>query len=155
VAWSQGGGASFLGGSMAQPLDFSSETADEIDREVKTLVERAYRRAKDLLQTNLDVLHRVAAAQLVVAGVLGTRRHNPLFSRPLPHNTTPLPSLLFVDLDARRRPPAPSNSVAARLARAREAKRSSFFVSRTSLHPPKRPDQLSFAAGRQKRSTTS
>jgi cell division protease FtsH len=61
VAWSQSGGSQFLGGSLAQPLDFSSETADEIDREVKTLVERAYRRAKDCLQTNIDVLHRIAA----------------------------------------------------------------------------------------------
>lgn len=71
MAWSQGGGASFLGGSMAQPLDFSSETADEIDREVKTLVERAYRRAKDLLQTNLDVLHRVAAVLIEKENVDG------------------------------------------------------------------------------------
>jgi len=71
VAWSQGGGASFLGGSMAQPLDFSSETADEIDREVKALVERAYRRAKDLLQTNLDVLHRVAAVLIEKENVDG------------------------------------------------------------------------------------
>jgi cell division protease FtsH len=61
VAWSQSGGSQFLGGSLAQPLDFSSETADEIDREVKTLVERAYRRAKDCLQSNVDVLHRIAS----------------------------------------------------------------------------------------------
>ena len=61
VAWSSGGGQSFLGQSMAQPSDFSSATADEIDQEVKALVERAYRRAKDLIQSNIDVLHKVAA----------------------------------------------------------------------------------------------
>jgi len=61
VAWSSGGGQSFLGGSMAQPSDFSMQTADEIDREVKTLVERAYRRAKDLISSNIDILHKVAA----------------------------------------------------------------------------------------------
>lgn len=61
VAWSQGGGNSFLGNQMAQPSDFSMETADLIDREVKQLVERAYRRAKDLVQSNIDVLHKVAA----------------------------------------------------------------------------------------------
>eukprot|EP00879_Flechtneria_rotunda_P015648 GHRR01016370.1.p1 GENE.GHRR01016370.1~~GHRR01016370.1.p1 ORF type:complete len:142 (-),score=48.83 GHRR01016370.1:720-1145(-) len=43
VAWSQAGGNSFLGSSMAQPSDFSMETADAIDGEVKELVERAYR----------------------------------------------------------------------------------------------------------------
>lgn len=43
VAWSSGGGNSFLGQSMAQPSDFSMKTADEVDAEVKQLVERAYR----------------------------------------------------------------------------------------------------------------
>ncbi len=43
IAWTQGGGQSFLGQSMAQPSDFSSATADKIDNEVKQLVERAYR----------------------------------------------------------------------------------------------------------------
>ncbi|KAI8473957.1 MAG: peptidase family M41-domain-containing protein [Monoraphidium minutum] len=61
VAWSSGGGNAFLGQSMAQPSDFSSATADEIDSEVKDLVERAYRRAKDLVQSNIEILHRVAA----------------------------------------------------------------------------------------------
>lgn len=49
---------------MAQPSDFSMKTADEIDGEVKTLVERAYRRAKDLMETNIDILHRTAAVLL-------------------------------------------------------------------------------------------
>ncbi len=53
VAWSSGGGQSFLGQQMGQPSDFSAETADQIDREVKALVERAYRRAKDCLQVSL------------------------------------------------------------------------------------------------------
>lgn len=61
VAWSQGGGNTFLGNQMAQPSDFSMQTADLIDREVKALVERAYRRAKDLVQTNIEILHKIAA----------------------------------------------------------------------------------------------
>ncbi|KIY93255.1 cell division protease FtsH [Monoraphidium neglectum] len=64
VAWSSGGGNAFLGQSMAQPADFSSQTADEIDQEVKALVERAYRRAKDLIQSNIDILHKTAAVLL-------------------------------------------------------------------------------------------
>jgi cell division protease FtsH len=61
VAWSSSGGSQFLGGSMAQPSDLSAKTADEVDSEVKELVERAYRRAKDLMITNIDILHKTAA----------------------------------------------------------------------------------------------
>jgi cell division protease FtsH len=43
VAWTSSGGPSFVGQSMGQPSDCSGETADEIDAEVKALVERAYR----------------------------------------------------------------------------------------------------------------
>ena len=43
VAWSGGGGPSFLGQSMGQPADCSGQTSDEIDNEVKELVNRAYR----------------------------------------------------------------------------------------------------------------
>ena len=43
VAWSGGGGPSFLGQSMGQPADCSGQTSDEIDSEVKELVNRAYR----------------------------------------------------------------------------------------------------------------
>jgi hypothetical protein len=59
VAWSQGGGNTFLGQQMAQPSDFSAHTADLIDNEVKLLVETAYRRAKDLVQSNMGILHKV------------------------------------------------------------------------------------------------
>merc|ERR1712138_361757 len=40
--------------------DYSGQTADIIDKEVKDLVNRAYRRAKDLMQTNIGILHEVA-----------------------------------------------------------------------------------------------
>ena len=46
VAWTGSSGPAFLGQSMGQPTDCSGETADEIDAEVKALVERAYRCAK-------------------------------------------------------------------------------------------------------------
>lgn len=60
VCWSQSSGNSFLGQQMGTGSDFSMETADKIDKEVKALVERAYRRAKDLMQTNIEVLHKTA-----------------------------------------------------------------------------------------------
>lgn len=71
VAWSSNGGSMFLGNSMAQPPEVSTETAAEIDTEVKTLVERAYRRAKDLVSSNIDVLHKVAAVLMEKENVDG------------------------------------------------------------------------------------
>jgi cell division protease FtsH len=60
VAWASGGQNTFLGSQMGQPSDCSGETSDEIDQEVKTLVDRAYRRAKDLVQSNIEILHKTA-----------------------------------------------------------------------------------------------
>jgi len=60
VAWSSQGGQSFVGQQMGQPSDCSDATSSVIDDEIKALVERAYRRAKDLVQTNISILHRVA-----------------------------------------------------------------------------------------------
>lgn len=60
IAWSSSG-PSFLGQQMAQSGEFSMTTASDIDAEVKELVEVAYRRAKDLVQNNIDILHKVAA----------------------------------------------------------------------------------------------
>ncbi|MGQ9687430.1 MAG: ATP-dependent zinc metalloprotease FtsH [Desulfobaccales bacterium] len=44
--------------------DYSEATAQEIDREVSALVERAYSRAKDILTAKRDVLERVAKVLL-------------------------------------------------------------------------------------------
>ena len=43
VAWSGGSGPTNLGQSMGQGPDCSAQTTNEIDQEVKALVERAYR----------------------------------------------------------------------------------------------------------------
>lgn len=60
VALSGSSGPSFLGGEMGQGADYSQATADTIDKEVQELVSRAYRRAKDLVVTNMNVLHATA-----------------------------------------------------------------------------------------------
>jgi cell division protease FtsH len=64
VAWSGGGGNQFLGAQAAQPADCSAATSDTIDSEIKDIVDRAYRRAKDLVQQNIGVLH--ACAELLL-----------------------------------------------------------------------------------------
>eukprot|EP00892_Ulva_mutabilis_P006157 jgi/Ulvmu1/3913/UM018_0136.1 len=76
VAWGGGGGPSFLGASAGTSSDFSQSTADVIDSEVKELVERAYRRAKDLVQSNIDILHAVAAVLLEKENIDGDEFQN-------------------------------------------------------------------------------
>merc|ERR1712193_481400 len=60
VSWSSRTGPSFLGQEVGQGGEYSQETADKIDESVKRIVEKAYRRAKDLIQSNIKVLHKTA-----------------------------------------------------------------------------------------------
>ena len=50
----------FLGREFAQIADYSKATAAEIDAEVRRIIQESYQRAKDLLTTNLRLLHKVA-----------------------------------------------------------------------------------------------
>jgi cell division protease FtsH len=54
----------FLGRDFTQLQDYSEGTAEEIDKEVRGLIQDAYLRAKGLLTRNLRVLHRVAEVLL-------------------------------------------------------------------------------------------
>jgi cell division protease FtsH len=49
---------------MGHVREFSEATAQMIDNEVREIVERDYRRARDLLSSNSDILHAMAAALL-------------------------------------------------------------------------------------------
>ena len=60
IALKTGGGQSFLGGDAGRAADYSQATANLVDSEVKLLVEKAYRRAKDLVTENINCLHAVA-----------------------------------------------------------------------------------------------
>jgi|Transcript_41247 cell division protease FtsH len=62
VALAGSSGPAFLGQSMGQTQSMSQETMNVVDAEVKDLVERAYRRAKDLMVVNMDALHNLADA---------------------------------------------------------------------------------------------
>jgi cell division protease FtsH len=50
----------FLGRDFTQKVDYSKSTAIEIDAEVRRIIQESYHRAKDLLRTNLRLLHKVA-----------------------------------------------------------------------------------------------
>ncbi len=53
-------GEIFLGRDFTQQQDYSESTAVEIDAEVRRIIQASYQRAKDLLHTNLQLLHRLA-----------------------------------------------------------------------------------------------
>lgn len=56
--------AIFLGREIAQHRDYSEDTARQIDKEVRDIVERNYQRARTLLTDKLTILHDIAKALL-------------------------------------------------------------------------------------------
>jgi cell division protease FtsH len=54
----------FLGREIAQHRDFSEETARQIDAEVRSMVDEAYKSAYSILDGNQDAMHRMAVALL-------------------------------------------------------------------------------------------
>jgi len=50
----------FLGREFARHRDYSEETARLIDNEVRSIVNQGYEKAKDIIQQNLEILHRLA-----------------------------------------------------------------------------------------------
>jgi len=54
----------FLGMDLHQRREYSEETARAIDKELRRILTEAYRRAKEILQTNMRVLHAMADALL-------------------------------------------------------------------------------------------
>jgi cell division protease FtsH len=54
----------FLGREISQHRDFSEETAKQIDKEVRTLVDAGYKSAVDILSNHKDIMHRMSAALL-------------------------------------------------------------------------------------------
>jgi cell division protease FtsH len=54
----------FLGREIAQPKDYSENTAEEIDSEIKRIVLENHDRARDIVTQHLDNLHNLAAALL-------------------------------------------------------------------------------------------
>jgi len=64
VTFGQKQEAIFLGRDFTRHQDYSEATARDIDQEVRGIVTAAYERAKGLLETHIDVLHRVAKTLL-------------------------------------------------------------------------------------------
>ncbi|KAG7600054.1 Peptidase M41-like [Arabidopsis suecica] len=54
------GGNPFMGQQMSSQKDYSMATADIVDAEVRELVEKAYKRATEIITTHIDILHKLA-----------------------------------------------------------------------------------------------
>ncbi len=51
----------FLGREISEQRDYSEEVATQIDREIKAIIDRAYARALEIIETSRDKLDRLAA----------------------------------------------------------------------------------------------
>jgi cell division protease FtsH len=54
----------FLGRELAEQRDYSEQVAEQIDGEVRTIVNAAYARVRAMLTANIDKLHAIAKALL-------------------------------------------------------------------------------------------
>ncbi len=63
----------FLGRDMMRGKEYSEQTAQEIDNEVKRIINEAYRTAKELIDTNRDKLEMIAKALLEFETLDGTQ----------------------------------------------------------------------------------
>jgi cell division protease FtsH len=62
----------FLGREIAQHRDYSEETAQAIDKEVRRIVEEAYKVAETIVEENVDKLHKLAEALLTYETLEGS-----------------------------------------------------------------------------------
>jgi len=62
LAYQEEDGEVFLGRTMTQHKNVSSDTSGQIDREVRAIIDRNYERARELLVENVDKLHAMAEA---------------------------------------------------------------------------------------------
>ncbi|MGI6703908.1 MAG: ATP-dependent zinc metalloprotease FtsH [Clostridia bacterium] len=54
----------FIGRDMARSKNYSEEVAAKIDKEVKGMIDKAYEKAQEMLENNIEKLHAVAKALL-------------------------------------------------------------------------------------------
>jgi cell division protease FtsH len=62
LAYSEEEGEVFLGRSVTQHKTVAEETSHTIDEEIRSIIDRNYERAENILKENLDILHAMANA---------------------------------------------------------------------------------------------
>jgi cell division protease FtsH len=73
----------FLGHSVARQQNVSERTADQIDSEIRSIVDERYDRAKRVLTDNIDQLHALAAALLEHETLSGDEIRDLLAGKPI------------------------------------------------------------------------
>ena len=71
IAFAENESELFLGRSVTQTQNMSEETAKKVDGEVKKIVESGYNRAKEVLTSKIDDLHKLAKALLIYETLTG------------------------------------------------------------------------------------
>eukprot|EP00362_Geleiidae_sp_MMETSP1317_P002287 CAMPEP_0201281788 /NCGR_PEP_ID=MMETSP1317-20130820/4042_1 /ASSEMBLY_ACC=CAM_ASM_000770 /TAXON_ID=187299 /ORGANISM="Undescribed Undescribed, Strain Undescribed" /LENGTH=558 /DNA_ID=CAMNT_0047592641 /DNA_START=1498 /DNA_END=3174 /DNA_ORIENTATION=+ len=66
----------FLGREIVQRRDYSDNTADRIDEEINKLVDKSYKRAKEVVEDNVDILHKLSEILLEKETVMGAELDN-------------------------------------------------------------------------------
>jgi cell division protease FtsH len=64
IAYTSGHDEVFLGRDYGHTHTYSETTASQIDTEIKRIIERGYTRAKEILEQNMESLHRLAQVLL-------------------------------------------------------------------------------------------
>jgi cell division protease FtsH len=62
LAYSEEEGEVFLGRSVTQHKTVAEETSHTIDEEIRSIIDKNYERAENILKDNIDILHSMAAA---------------------------------------------------------------------------------------------
>jgi len=62
LLYAEENGEVFLGRSMAKATHMSDDTARVIDKEIKSIIDRNYERAKQILEENMDIMHAMKDA---------------------------------------------------------------------------------------------
>jgi cell division protease FtsH len=72
LSYAKGEEQVFLGREIAQHRDYSEETARLIDSEISSLINGAYTRARQVLEENVDILHKLSDLLLEKETVMGS-----------------------------------------------------------------------------------
>jgi cell division protease FtsH len=73
----------FLGHSVTQNKNVSESTAQEIDKEIKAIIDNAYRKAHSILSENIEELHRLARGLLEYETLSGDEIRQVLRGEPV------------------------------------------------------------------------
>jgi cell division protease FtsH len=77
----------FLGREFATHKDYSEETAKQIDAEVVAIVKGNYEKAKELLNSHIEILHKMVE-ELLEKEVLNTAEIDAIIGSALPIDQT-------------------------------------------------------------------